>query len=130
MREPRWRGFPRREERPRCRRLRPRTVWAKPRLTGAALEIDHLEFDFRVVEYAQSQFGGIFHVPRFADVAIEIRIAIVAEMRAGALEQGHRVLGLALLLNDVDQRVIHRHGVRAEHDLLGVETELRVLAEG
>src|SRR5436853_527449 len=129
------------EPRPRCREFRlraasrqyrerlPRRARARPRQARAASEFDHLNFDFRVVENAEPELRRVLDVARLAEESIEIGVAIIADVLAGMVEERDRALGFPLGFDELEELVIHGYRVGADHDLLGIETEARVVAE-
>ncbi len=50
-------------------------------------------------------------------------------MLLGAVPDGDGPLGLALVVDDVDEDAVDSHGISAEQHLLGVEAEPRIVRE-
>src|SRR5690242_2985707 len=95
----------------------------------AASQIDPLYLNFRLLVLAETQAGRELDVPGFADERILVGIAIVTQYLARLIEDRHRAFRFALAIDDVDKLAVHCDRVGADHQLLGMEAELRVVAE-
>jgi hypothetical protein len=80
------------------------------------------------VVHAQPERRRILNVAGLADEAIDAGIIVVAFARLyvihGAVPDGDGVLGLALIVDHIDQQAVNRHRIGPQHHLLGIKTKL------
>src|SRR5579884_3418973 len=107
---------------------RPRSEPAGWLRTGKSyFDVRHLYF--RNVVNAQPELACKLDMTRLTNEGVEIRI-VAAAARADVLHRsvphGNRMLGLALVLDNVQQQPVDRDRIGAKHHLFGVEDELRI----
>src|SRR5690242_9111492 len=101
------------------------------RRPGAARrsQLDRLQLDLRDIVDAEAEARGVLDVAGLADEAVLVRIAVIAQMLAGAVEDRDGALRFTLGFDHVDEQAVDGDRVGPDHELAGIEAEARVFAE-